>query len=321
MPTGGFTSLLSPDACQTAIDSVAYESYGRGETPNYLMATNEMFFKQGTTDKIVYVWDEDSNVGAFESHTEQQEVNITNTIIGNQKTNRVTKYLKNIPISWEAFKTDQVGKREAIGRQIGDRAALTRDKFAILTTYADAFSGSFATTPDGTTLSSNSHTTLTGITVDNQETGVMTPDNAWTLYLSLANQKAQDGELGGHNLTGVLVPTILYKTAKEVLNSELIANSAENNLNIFETDFGDVAIKQSQFLGSTYNSNTSANTSYHFVSKDHMIMRKVLSELNMTMIEPQYSRTDSYEERARFAEQTFPESWTGYVASTGASAS
>ncbi len=320
-PTGGHTSLLSPDACQTAIDAVLYEYYDREETPAYLSSRNDMFFQISPIDLMAFIWDEDSNVGSFQQTDEQDEILSTNTFIGNQKTKRVLKYTKQIPISWEAFRTDKVGKREKIGSQIGDRARLTQDKVAIQTTYGDAFNGTFNTTPDGQNLASNSHTTLNGNTVDNLETGLLNPDNLWTCTLSLANQLGQDGELGSQQFSGLLVPTILYKTGKEVLNSNLLANSAENNLNIFETDYGEVAIKQSQFLGSAYNANSNANTSYHLVSENHMITRKVLADMSTTMIPPEYTMTDSYIERARYAEVSFPGSWTGYVGSSGSAAS
>lgn len=319
--TGGHTTLLSPDACQTAIDAVMYEQYDREESPAYLSCRNEMFFKSSAIDTIAFIWDEDSNVGSFQETAEQEEILTTNTFIGNQKTKRVLKYTKEIPVSWEAFKTDQVGKRDKIGFQIGDRARLTQDKVAIQTTYGDAFNGTFNTTPDGANLASNSHTTLNGDTVDNLETGLLSPDNLWTCTVSLANQKAQDGELGAQTFAGLLVPTVLYKTAKEVLNSNLVANSAENNLNIFETDYGQVALKQSQYLGSQYNSNSNANTSYHLISNNHMVTRKVLADMQTTMLEPQYTKTDTYALRARYSEVSFPGSWTGYVGSNGSAAS
>lgn len=322
MYTGGHTSLLSPDACQTAIDAVLFEKFDREEQPAYLSSRNGMFFKIDTIDSMAFIWDEDSNVGAFQETGEQEEILSTNTFVGNQKTKRVLKYTKQIPVSWEAFKTDKKGKREALGGQIGDRARLTQDKTAIITTYGDAFNGTYNTTPDGQNLASNSHVTLgTGQTVDNLETGVLTPDNLWTCTVSLANQLAQDGELGSQIFSGLLVPTVLYKTAKEVLNSDLVANSAENNLNIFDTDYGQVAIKQSQFLGSAQNNVTNANTSYHLISGNHFITRKVLSDMNTTMINPEFTTTDTYVMRSRYAEVSFPGSWTGYVGSNGSAAS
>lgn len=314
---GGFTANLSPDAVQTAIDAVMWEEYDRDRQPSYLSASDEMFFKTSGIDTYKFVYDEDSNVGMFEETGEQEEIRRTDTRIGNQTTATVVKYMKSIPISWEAFKADKVGKRERIGRQVGDRAKLTQDFNAVLNTYGDAFNGAVSTTPDGDTAASNSHTTLTGATVDNLETGALAPDALWTAVTSLANQKAQDGDAGSYTFEGLVVPFTLYKTAKETMNSTLVANSGENNLNIFDTDYGTVSIKASVYLGSTYNANTNANTSYHLVSRNHQITRKVFSELNTDLIEPKYSDTDSWEHRSRFAEVSFFGSWNGYLGCNG----
>lgn len=315
--TGGFTAGLSPDAVQTAIDGVMWEEYQREQQPSYLSARDSMFFKTSGIDTLAFIYDEDSNVGMFEETGEQEEIRRTDTRIGNQTTARVVKYMKSIPISWEAFKADQVGKRNRIGAQVGDRARLTQDVKAILNTYGDAFDGTVSTTPDGDAAASNSHTTLTGATVDNLETGAFAPDALWTQVTALATQKAQDGDAGSYTLEGLVIPFLLYKTAKEVMNSVLVANSGENNVNIFDTDYGTVDIKASIFLGSAYNSNTNANTSYHLLSRSHQVTRKVFSDLNTDLIEPKYSDTDSWEHRSRFAEVSFWGSWNGYVGSNG----
>lgn len=320
MNTGGHTTQLSPDACKVAINGVMWEEYTRTQQPGYLSANDELFFKQDTLDEIAFIWDEDSNVGEFQQTGEQEEILNTDTFIGNQKTKFSQKWTKQVPVSDEAFRTDRVGKRDRIGKQIGDRARVTQDRTSILDTYGDAFAGSLNTTPDGQALASNSHLTLKGATVDNLETGAMNPDNAWTLTVSLASQKGQDGDAGSHVFEGALVPFLLYKTTKEVLNSTLIANSAENNLNIFDTDYGNVAIKASIFLGSTYNSNTNANTSYHFIGRNHMITRKVLFGLTSNLISPEYTDNDTYLMRSKYHEAHFPGSWTAYAGSNGTTA-
>lgn len=320
MPTGGFTTQLSTDACRTAIDGVMWEEYTRDQNPAYLSAFDDFFYKQDTTDKIAFIWDEDSNVGEFQLTGEQEELLNTDTFIGNQKTKVSSKFTKQVPVSDEAFRTDQVGKRARIGNNVGDRARVTQDRTSVLDTYGDAFAGSINTTPDGSNLASNTHTTLKGFTVDNYETGALTPDNLWTVVVSLAAQKAQDGDAGGHVFGGLLVPFLLYKTAKEVMNSALIANSAENNLNIFDTDYGEVTIRASIFLGSQYNSATNANTSYHAVGRNHMITRKVLYDLNTIMIEPQYTSNDTYLYRAKYHESHLDGSWTAYVGADGSTA-
>lgn len=316
-PGNGHSYGLSPDACQTEIDAVAWEAYQRTQQPGYLSAQDDWYFKQSTHDLLAYTWDEDSNVGAFEETAELETIQDSQTFIGNTKTKKQQKWTKQIPVSLEAFRADLHGKRARIGMQMGDRARLTQDKKAILNTYGDAFAGSINTTPDGQAWASNSHTTLTGVTIDNLETGVLNADNLWTVVQSLANQKAQDGEAGSYVFEGMLVPFILYKTAKEVMNSTLVPFSAENQVNFFDTEYGTVRIAASIFLGSTYNTNTNANTSYHVLSSQHMNNRKTFMGLNMDLIPPTNTANDAWIYRGRFMESHFMESFCGYVGSNG----
>jgi len=319
-PQGGHTSALSPDAVQTEIDAVAYEKYQRTQQPEYVSATDPFFFKQSTEASLAYTWDEDSNVGGFDETDEQEEIADTDTFIGNTKTKKMQKWTKQIPVSSEAFNADKVGKRQKIGEQMGDRARLTQDKKAILNTYGDAFAGSINTTPDGQALASNSHLTLKNVSVDNLETIAFSADGLWTIVQSLANQKAQDGEAGSYVFEGVLVPFILFRTARETMNSQLVPFSGENQINLFDTDYGTVKIGASIFLGSTYNSNANANTSYHALSSSHMVNRKVHRDLYTSLIPPENTVNDSYIYRGRFLESHFPESFTGYVGSNGTTA-
>lgn len=149
----------------------------------------------------------------------------------------------------------------------------------------------------------------------------MSPDNMWTQIQTLANMKAQDGEAGSYVFEGILVPFILYKTVKETMDSDLAPFSGENQVNFFDTVYGTVRIAASIFLGSTYNSYTNANTAYHILSSQHSISRKTFMDLSTDLIDPTKSSNDSWAYRARFMERHFPESWSGGVHTTGASAS
>jgi len=213
--------------------------------------------------------------------------------------------------------TDMQGKRAKIGEQIGDRARLTQDKKTILNTYGDAFAGTINTTPDGDAWASNSHTTLKNVNVDNLETAALSADGLWTTVQSLANQKAQDGEAGSYVFEGLVVPFILYRTAKEVMDSTLVPYSGENQINFFDTVYGTIRIAASIFLGSTYNTNSNANTSYHVVSSQHQANRKVLRDLYTSLIPPENTANDSYMYRGRFLEMHFPESFCGSVHNNG----
>lgn len=315
--TGGHSASLSPDDTQTAIDEVMYEKFTREEVPGFLYAQDGWFFHTSPTDSMAFIYDEDSNVGEFEETGEQEEVITTSTRIGNTTTKRITKYTKEVPISWEAFKTSQQGKREAIGQQIGERAKVTQDRLSIIETYGDIIAGTYNTTPDGQPGATNSHTTLNSDTIDNLETGALNADNLWTVALSLMRQRAQDFDAGGHMFEAIVVPMQLYKTARETLGSDLVPFSGENQLNIFSTDFGNVMLRGSVYLDTIHNPAANAATTFTVLGRNHKIERKVLSGLTTSMIEPQYTTTDSYVMRARFAESRLIGTWTAIVSSNG----
>ena len=319
-PTGGHTTGLSPDAFQVAINGVVYETYMREQQPDYLSANNPFCFRQSTGAEMVYLWDEDSNIGAYDEVDEQADIPSTDTFIGNTKSVRQRKWMKQIPVSFEAFKTEQVGinKRQEMGFQIGDRARLTQDKTTIGDTFADAFDGNISTTPDGDAWASNSHTTLKNFNVDNLETAALDADGLWTVVQSLANQLAQDGEAGSQVFEGIVIPFILLKTAHETLDSDLIPFSGENQDNFFKTIYGSsVRIKASIWLGADFNGNSNANTSYHVISRNMQASRKVLTGLETMLIQPQVTANDTFIERARYMESHFIASWFGYVGSNG----
>ena len=146
----------------------------------------------------------------------------------------------------------------------------------------------------------------------------MNSDNLWTVVQSLANQLAQDGEAGSQVFEGIVVPFILLKTVHETLDSELIPFSAENQSNLWSTVYGsEIRIKASIYLGSNFNSNTNAATSYHVLSENQQACRRVLTGLETTLIEPKYTANDTFVERARYMESHFVQSWFGSVHANG----
>ena len=316
-PIGGHTTSLSPDATQTAIDGVAYEVYNRAGQPASLEATDTTFFKQEDFTSNAHIWDEYSGIPRIAEHQEQEIVKTVDVFLGNQKTQKVKFYKNDYPVSVEAFKTDKGYIRDRIGKDVAEAVKLTQQYLAIIDCYGDAFDGNNFTTPDGQAPASNSHVTLRGDTVDNLETGALTPDTMDTSIRSLESQIGQHGDWGGNVVGGVLTSRNQYKHLKEILNSTLIADGGENNLNIFDTDYGQVSIKQSPLLGSTFNAGANANTAWHLVSQNHHIVRRTLVGMELEMVEPKYTATDSYVERVRTAEVTYPETHFGYLGATG----
>src|SRR3990167_9450686 len=216
---------------KTALDLVAFGRYSKDAPGNEVTVLNPTFFKQGTTDRKTDTWEEYQPPELPISHSEEQEVKETSFRIGNQKTATVVEYKIDLPISRELFRDAQHGIIAESTRGSAEKQIDARNRGGMDTSYNDAFTGTNVTTPDGDALLSNSHTTLSGDTVDNLETGSLNPDNFETLINSLELQKDQRGDWGGHRASGCIVPRSLHYDLREITGSELRANSGENNLN------------------------------------------------------------------------------------------
>lgn len=311
-----YNSGNNPDLVKTAIDMVFYSEYEREQAPGEILATDELFFKQRTLDRAAEITEEYLPPGDFEETAEEEEPNSATIRTGNQKTHRVLNYKKRMKIPVEFYEDDQHDSVNQTIEKFGTRARTSRDKFA----FAKSYSGGFSTvlTSDGAALYSNSHTAMSGDTIDNLETGVFNANNLETLVRVLRIQKAQDGEAGGHNPAGLLVPPILFPDAQEITKSELQSGTANNNLNYFSLIYPGLVIGTSIYLDSAYNSaNANAQTSYYLVSRNHSIMRWVRKSLTTTLVSPDTDDLDRYTYKARYREIVSPISWEGTVASSG----
>lgn len=307
------------NAVQTRLDNVMYSEYDREEQPDALSCRNPVFFKQMTIDRRARVYEEDSNVGEFDELQEDEKMRNTNTRLDNLTTRVVRDFHKTLYLSRNLWDDDQQDVIDNRVKQVGDRGRLTQDKRSVLDTYGDGFDGNVNTTPDGQALYSNSHTSLFGNTIDNLETGSLTPDNLKTLIRVLRLQEAQDGELGSHVIQGLAGPTILYDEMLEITKSDKIANSAENNLNFFNTVYGTLAIKSSEFLDSDWNGATNANTSYYAVGRNHTVTRDERQAMRTVLVGWEYDPEDKkrYKYTADYREMYYPGSWEGAAASNG----
>lgn len=302
---------------KTEIDTLFFAEVDRENEPDEVIATNPVFFKQGTTNKAAEITADLGGPGQFEQHSAGEEIRQVNITVQNQKTHSVLNYKKAVPIDVEFFEDDQHATVSQTITNFGMRARTSRDQYAFERSWGDAFSG--VTTAAGVALISDSHTAQDGTTVDNLETGTLTPANLKTLVKSLRLQRhSSDGELAGHNPRGLLVAPDIYDEAVEILDSELIANSAENNINFFKTKYGTMTIGTSAYLDATYNSlNTNADTSYFLVSNHHSVMRWTRLGLTTTLVDPSTDSKDRYMYKARFRDIVSAVTYDGVVGSNG----
>lgn len=311
-----WNSGANANLVQTRLDSLAKEEFDWPSQPEEVNASDTLFFKQETFDKGSYVHEEIEGPGAFTEHTEEQDVDEASPISGNLVTTRIRNYKRDLPIPDEAFHDAQMGAVEYQVRLLARNAKLASTDYAFRRSYGDAFGG--ADTPDGADLVSNSHTALSGDTVDNLETGTLTAANLEVVVRSLRRQRAQDGTAGGHTAAGLLVALNLHEDAFEITKSELAAGTSDNQKNYWSNVYPNMRVGTSLFLHSDYNTlNTNVNTSYFVVSRNHQITRVARTGLSTKLVPPDTDRRDRWFYKARFREVVIPKTWSGVVGSNG----
>lgn len=311
-----FNSGAIPNLVQTRLDSIAKEEFDYPSQPDEVTSTDTLFFKQETFDKGAYVHEEIQGPGQFNETVEEQDVEEASPRSGNLVTTRIRKYARDIPIPDEVMEDAQLGAVEHEVQLLARNARLASTDYAFRRSYGDAFGG--ADTPDGADLVSNSHTALSGDTVDNLETGALTAANLEVVVRSLRRQRAQDGTPGGHTAVGLLVALNLHEDAFEITKSELAAGTSDNQKNYWSNVYPNMRVGTSLYLHSDNNTlNSNVNTSYFVVSRHHQITRVARKALSTKLVPPDTDRKDRWFYRTKFREVVIPKTWSGVVGSNG----
>lgn len=299
------------------LDEVFSSAYEMEKQPGEVRADDSLFFKQDNTEWLTVQYAESSGPGQFRATSEDEEVDEATVRVGNRTTAEVFEFDRDIPIPQRYQEASQAyGMVEKWVSELGNRARTSRDEQAFIRSYSDAFSG--VTTPDGAALISNSHTALSGDTVDNLETGAASTDNLATLIHSLRVQKAQDGSLGSCHADGLLGPSVLHPTLMVITASELKPGTGENDRNYISMVYPGLVVGSSEWLDEDYNTyNTNGDTSYFVVSRMHSITRAVRVPIQNEYVPPMYDRKRRAFYRARFSERVFAGTWVGIVGSNG----
>jgi len=305
-----FSSSLNPNVVKTALDDVFYQEMDGDKHPNHATAETNAIFKQDTADSSAVIMELFGGSGAWELTAEEQDLPLGTPRITNTKTFSVVKFAKSIDIPKEFFDDNKHGSYEMMVRNFALRARTTRDKnaFAI---YRNAFTT--ALTSDGATLVSDTHTTISGDTVDNKITAALSETSLNTAIQMLYEQKAQDGEIDGHLATTLLVPPALYKTAVEITEAKLRSGTADNDPNIYSDKYG-IMVYTSNRLGAAAGG---SDTAWFLLSNNHSVTRWVRESVNTNLVNFDVSRNDVYTYKGRFREVVGAMSYEGIVGSLG----
>jgi hypothetical protein len=179
----------------------------------------------------------------------------------------------------------------------------------------EMFRNGFTTslTNDGAAIFSDTHTTVSGDTVDNKSTLALDDTSLNTGLTALMEQKDQAGVVVGRRAKVLLVPPALYKQAYILTDSALRPGTANNDENIYSAKFG-LTLKTSPYLGAAAGG---SDTAWFLIGESHNLYRWVREGFNTDFVGEEYSENDVAFYKMRFAEVFGATQYDGLFGSTG----
>lgn len=310
------TNALNPNVVKTDLDGVFFQEYEYQANPGTATAETQAVFKQRNITNAAYQEEISGGGGGFWSvKGETQDVDQANPRIANKATYTAATLAKSIPISKEYFDDNMHGAWEGTVKKFASNARATRDKNAF-GAYRDSFTTQL--TADGVAFISASHVTITGITVSNRLTlnPVFSDDSLNTAMVQLMELKAQDGVVGGSVANCLLVPPTLFKKACQVVDSELQADTANNNFNLYSSKYS-IMVYQSPYLGTA---GGGSDTAWWLLGRNHSMTRYIRQGIQTDIIDYKFSTNNNYVYKGMFRETVGVSDYLGAVGSDGTGA-
>ena len=305
-----FTSALNPNVVKTALDSVFKQNWEYEKQPGLATAETAAVFKQETADSSDVILEIFKGSSYWGQKAELADVQNSTPRVGNNKTFTVTEYADSIDISKNLFDDNKHGVYEKMVAEFAEMGRITRDKNAFAV-YRNAFTT--ALTADGVALVSDSHTTLSGNTVDNKLTAALSVTSLNDAIVALGEQIGQNGAIRGAQPSVLLVPLKLFKRAKEITESSKMADTANNNMNIYSDTYM-LTVYTSPFLGAAAGG---SDTAWFLLGRNHSVTRWVRQGITTDMVDYKYQRNNNYIYKASFREVVGAIDYCGVVGSLG----
>jgi len=302
----------SPNVAHTALDFVFYQKfndYANSKEVGLASSDDDLVFKQATADGDKVIYDEFSGTGYLQERTnEEAEIAAYSPRVTNNVSLAIKEFAQAVDVPRNFMMDEKHGVVKANVEAMARSLRMTQDNYNL-----DRWALGFTTvvTNDAVAAFSNSHTAIDGTTIDNLENGLMTAANLEILIVSLGRQKDQSGKLGYHHAKILLVPQNLLKEGCEMIDSELLPGTGNNNINWISRKYPGLIVKYSPFLDDT------STTAYFLAGGDHSFKRYVREAVNTNYIPWNISKNRVGSYQIAFREVTNPISFAGLAASNG----
>lgn len=305
-----FTEAQNFSIVQTELDKVFFQQFDYNETfPGVARATTAEIFKPQDTTHAAWIQSVNKGSGLFPAIGETATVPLSTPKVTNKQTTRILTFAQGIDISKQLFDDNMHGVWAEDVKDFAIKAQDTQDYNAFR-----IFRNGFTTelTADGSAFFS-SHTLIGGGTQSNLITGALSTTTLNTAIVNLLEQKDQSGVIRGSSPAILLVPPALWKHAREITDSALIADVGNNNVNVYRSALG-ITVYTSHWLGAAAGG---SDTAWFLLAKRHGVTRLIRQGLETALTDWRYSNNLTYRYQANFREEVFVADYAGAVASTG----
>jgi hypothetical protein len=305
-----FTEAQNFSIVQTELDKVFFQQFDYDETfPGVAHATTAEIFKPQETTHAAWIQSVNKGSGLFPSIGETVAVPLATPHVANKQTTLVLTFAQGIDISKQLFDDNMHGVWAEDVKDFAEKAKDTQD-YTAFSLFRLGFTT--ALTADGNAIFST-HTLIGGGTQVNNDTVALTPTSLNTGIVNLVEQKDQSGVIRGSSPKTLLVPPALWKHAREITDSALIADSGNNNLNVYRSALG-ITVWTSHWLGAAAGG---SDTAWFLLASRHGFVRLVRQGIETALTDWRYSNNLMYRYQANYRENYFCADYAGSYGSTG----
>ena len=309
-----FTEAQNFSIVQTELDKVFFQQFDYDETfPGVAHATTAEIFKPQDTTHAAWIQSVNKGSGLFPAIGETATVPLSTPHVTNKQTTKILTFAQGIDISKQLFDDNMHGVWAEDVRDFAIKAKDTQDYNAFR-----VFRNGFTTelTADGVSFFNAAHPLIGGGTQSNVATGAgsaLSPTSLNTAIVNLMEQKDQSAVIRGSSPAVLLVPPALWKHAREITDSALIADSGQNNVNVYRSALG-ITVYTSHWLGAVAGG---SDTAWFLLAKRHGVTRLIRQGLETALTDWRYSNNLTYRYQANFREEVFVADYAGAYGAAG----
>lgn len=306
-----FTEAQNFSIVQTELDKVFFQAFDLNSTfPGIARATTAEIFKPQDTTHAAWIQSINKGSGLFPSIGETATVPLSTPHVTNKQTTAIATFAQGIDISKQLFDDNMHGVWAEDVSDFALKAQQTQD-YNAFALFRNGFTT--ALTADGVSIFNTAHVLIGGGTQSNTGTAALTPTSLNTALVNLMEQKDQSSVIRGNTAKTLLVPSALWKHAREITDSALIADVANNNINVYRSALG-ITVYTSPWLGVAAGG---SDTAWFLLATRHGFTRLVRQGIETALTDWRYSNNLTYRYQANFREAYFCADYAGSYGSTG----